>query len=1041
MKRFISAALSAALMLGSMQIGVYAEISTGNYAMDTATKTISKVAPLTTVAAFKSNFSGAEVEVVNVNGEVMADTAYATENVFAKIDGVLYSIDEKYGYEPIANSGLADGTEIYNVVANAAATTNLTNGGFVRIESVPKIGYGTEAGYVSPENTAEQTLKATKSTRGGEGVYVLENDSNKYSLMRSHYSSSANYSTTLNSVKDTYAAGPVVTAFEFEADKLGNISVFHNTPVRNSSGALTKGDATMDSIYYGAEFKFVPSTLHFLEDGSVKLGGIYANTYKSYRTPAQETDFTWEAGKKYNVSIVQRYLRGKREGYVDAVYVNGVKIFPNAKTVGHADGRVALQSDGSFKVGTKDNSTRHGGDISSVLIGTAPKTAGENLKVYLSDIKVYGLASTAAFNGNITKENVALYNAENVTVSDVDAEITDAVAETVADFKAKYQDMIIGVYNADGTAAGEEDYLATGMSVKIASEDGLQGRSYKLNATKPLNTEMPESAKYTVDTEAKKVSGIAPLTTVKDFLANFENGSLMRVVNIDGSTMSDDAFATENVYLKDPKNNTYEIVVKYPYAPIATDGKVLADGRELYNEKASVIDNKSMVNTGFEKVQVYAKLGYGSGKDEAAPENTDSQTVKAVKASENGAPVYVLENDSSNYAYLRSHYSESTDYSTTLNNSIDSWSANPIITTVEFEADKLGNVSLFNNTPVRDGDGKIKKGDSGVDGLIYSVEAKYAPNSVHFLEDGSVKLGGIYANYDAATRAPIQETDFTWEPGKKYTVSIVQRYLRGKREGYVDAVYVNGEKIFPNSKTVGHSDGRVALQADGSFKIGTKDSSTRHGGGLSSIMIGTAPKTENENFTVTLSDVKVYGANAYNAAFDKDIVITSNNKAISVDNDNAVIYAIGAVSTASFDTTAKLRIDGKYLKAVSADGLVAKTYKIVTKDIDTAFLNGENGNAITTLAEAGSSVCYNAVIDMTSMDESVTPLVILALYKGGELLETVIATGESYNDEVTSYKAVLDISGYNKSEIEICGFTWDSFNDNVKPLTKNLILK
>ena len=98
MKRFISAVLSTAVVLSCLSTGVYAEAVSESYTIDTQTKIISKVAPLTKVSVFKNNITGAETEVVNVDGTVMDDDAYATENVFAKIDGELYGIDVEYAY-------------------------------------------------------------------------------------------------------------------------------------------------------------------------------------------------------------------------------------------------------------------------------------------------------------------------------------------------------------------------------------------------------------------------------------------------------------------------------------------------------------------------------------------------------------------------------------------------------------------------------------------------------------------------------------------------------------------------------------------------------------------------------------------------------------------------------------------------------------------------------------------------------------------------------------------------------------------------------
>lgn len=545
------------------------------------------------------------------------------------------------------------------------------------------------------------------------------------------------------------------------------------------------------------------------------------------------------------------------------------------------------------------------------------------------------------------------------------------------------------------------------------------------------------STAYDIDETSKTISKVAPLTTVAAFKSNIEGAESIEVLNVDGSVASDTAYATENMVVKIDSED-YKIAVKYPYAPIQDQGAYLDDGRVLYNKSADTIDNSTMVNTGFTKVQVYDKIGYGS--DVASPANTATQTVKGTKETVNGEAVYILENDSNKYAYLRSHYSESSNYSTELNNAIDSWTKNPIVTTVEFTADKLGNISVYNNTPVRNGQKNITKGDSAVDNLIYSVEMQYAPNSVHFLEDGSVKLGGIYANYSKDYRTPAQETNFKWEAGKKYTVSIVQRYIRGAREAYVDGVYVNGTKIFPNEKTVGHTDNRVALQNDGTFKIGTKSSGVTHGGGLSSIMIGTAPKTADENLKVTVSDVKVYTAEAYNPAIDTDITVESTESTVMVDNENAVIYYLGTFDSSVLSTTAKLAVDGNKVKAVSADGLVSKTYTLVKDDLRKVFMAGENGDVIEKLADAEDEVCFMVDVDDTQLSAGSKPAVVLALYKGTALMDAVVATGEKYNNEITKYKAVLDISEYEKSEIKIRGFVWNSFKGMV-PLANTTEIK
>ena len=59
-----------------------------------------------------------KIEVINVDGTVMPDNAYATENVFAKIDGSLYKISIEYPYDPINTFGRnyrADGDVLFEL--------------------------------------------------------------------------------------------------------------------------------------------------------------------------------------------------------------------------------------------------------------------------------------------------------------------------------------------------------------------------------------------------------------------------------------------------------------------------------------------------------------------------------------------------------------------------------------------------------------------------------------------------------------------------------------------------------------------------------------------------------------------------------------------------------------------------------------------------------------------------------------------------------------------------------------------------------------
>lgn len=1049
MKKFISAILSIAMVLSCVSISVHAEVTSSAYTIDTASKKISGVAPLTKVGAFESTFSGATVNVVNVDGTSMADDAYATENVFASVDGVLYKIDVNYGYAPIKTTGLADGTSLYNIAANAINSNSLATAGMSSLGTFAKFGYGSD--NASPGNTATQTVKGTKETKNGEAVYVIENDSNKYAYLRSHYSGSTSSSTALHTITDRKRA---ITTFEFKADKLGNISLIHNFSLRaNSSGnqSMKRGDAVIDVYLGSADFKYAPTSVHFLEDGTVWLGGTHIDGYgKTVRAPAQETTYKWEAGKKYNVAVVQKYGYAYRDGHVEGVYVNGTKIFPNAKTLNGSN--VALDTNGTYKITTKEDSTRFGGGISSIFLGTAPKTPDENLTVEFSDIKVYGVETSTAFDAAITNEDISLTNVADVTVTESNVSIDALTTDTVATFKAKYADKAyaVGVYNADGTLADSSANLATGMTVKIASQDGLQGKTYNMTATTPLNTTAPESTVYTVDTEAKTISNVPLFTTVEAFLGNFENGSIMQVVNIDGSEMANDAYATEYVSLKAPNGDLYKINVKYVYSPIQTDGASLSDNASLYNFAANTINGSDTTAGGFAKVHSYNKIGYGEGN---GPANTADQTVKGTKKTENGETVYVMENDSNNYAYLKSHFAPTgSTQPTALTNAFAAqatggsiWNVNtPIVTTVEFEADKYGNISLFNNSGVRDetkSGTPITKPDSSMEGLINGAELPYAANSVHFLEDGSVRLGGIYTDWYTSYRTPKYTTSYEWEPGKKYTVSIVQKLPTGSRYGTLEGVYVNGTKIFPYDGAEKHDGNRVGY-VDGVFKLTTKGESTVYGGGLSSIMIGTAPKTAGENLTVSVSDVKVYTTSAYKPAKDEEITISSADAKILIDNDKAVISTMKAVDETDFTSTAKLKLENGYLKAVSADGLVMKTYKIVQEDIRTQFLNGENGPAITDLAAAGNSVCFMADVEDASLLNGVTPMVILGAYDKDtfKLLNCVIATGTAFTNEITRYKGVLDISGYNKSNIVLRGFVWDGFT-NMNPLTSVSELK
>lgn len=1043
MKRILSLLLSVALIMGCITVGVSAEATSTAYTINATTKTISGVAPLTTVSTFKANITGATVEVINVDGSVMEDTAYATENVFAKIDGELYKITTKALYQPLKDLGTthADGTTFYNMTANNLSEYVIGNAnykvdsGFNRIGKFGKFGTGnTTEGTAPPANTEDQRVKASKGTYAGNTVYKLENDSNQYAYLRSH----AGYKTSNESGlrKLTESSGYVVTSYSFKADKLGNISVFHTMPNSTTSGSLESYDSPMSKFLGYANAKYTGNALHFLEDGKIMVGGNYESDIVNNRKPAYEVG-EWTAGTEYNVSIVQKSNIQGGTHYISGIYINGTKVFPQTNHTSGTNG-IGYDADTTYyKMYT--NKVKYYKGISSVYFATAPETPGEKLTVDLTDFKVYGIAKAADFNANITKKNIALDNAENITVTENDTNnmpaITDSVAETVAQFKAKYSDVIMGVYNADGTFADDDEYLASTMSVKIASADGLQGKTYKVNATKYV-VPYPDTTVYTVDTTAKTVSGVAPFTTVAAFLANFTNGANMSVVNIDGSVMEGTAYATENVSLKAPNGETYAINVNYPnaYAPIANS--TLQDGEVLYDLEADKADGHELEGIGgFSTVQVFEKFAYGDGTP--GPQNTESQKVVATKETINGKPVYVIDNDSERYAYIRSHESTTEQPVTDLHTLTDN---KKVVTTVEFTADKLGNISVFHNTPIRNGSQRVTKYDSGIDGIIPSDNLPYAPNSVHFLEDGSVKIGGLYSNYSQAKRAPAQTTNFQWQPGVKYSVSMVHRYVWGGTDAYIEGVYINGEKIFPNSSSLEYG----CIKRDGeAFKIVSRDSNTfRHGGGVSSVMIGTAPKDANDNLKVYLSDVKVYGienTNKFAPASDIDITIASTNPTITVDNERGVITAMGPVALSDFETTAKLKLENGYLKAVSADGLVAKTYAIETVSITSGFYNGANDAEIKALSQAtGNNIYFKADLDETTLADGTTPAVIFAVYDSeGNYKDCVIATGVKLQGEVTRYKAIFsDISEYRDDEdpvLKFGGFIWDDMR-TISPL-------
>ena len=73
--------------------------------------------------------------------------------------------------------------------------------------------------------------------------------------------------------------------------------------------------------------------------------------------------------------------------------------------------------------------------------------------------------------------------------------------------------------------------------------------------------------------------------------------------------MDDTAYATENVYAR-IDGEFYRIVVKYNYDPIQTTGRNKADG-VMFERSGDQVNNASTTGTGFDRFQVYGKIGTG----------------------------------------------------------------------------------------------------------------------------------------------------------------------------------------------------------------------------------------------------------------------------------------------------------------------------------------------------------------------------------------------------------------------------------------------
>ena len=119
---------------------------------------------------------------------------------------------------------------------------------------------------------------------------------------------------------------------------------------------------------------------------------------------------------------------------------------------------------------------------------------------------------------------------------------------------------------------------------------------------------------------------------------------------------------------------------------------------------------------------------------------------------------------------------------------------------------------------------------------------------------------------------------------------------------------------------------------------------------------------------------------------------------------------------------------------------VRKRY-IIENDIVSGFYAGAEGERISLLSEAGDSVCFKAEIEPSSLLDGTEPVVVLAFYdKNQTMLYLLVTEGTKYPNEKTIYTAEIDVSKYNKNEIELKGFIWSGL-DNPKPITNVSVLK
>ena len=557
------------------------------------------------------------------------------------------------------------------------------------------------------------------------------------------------------------------------------------------------------------------------------------------------------------------------------------------------------------------------------------------------------------------------------------------------------------------------------------------------------------SSVYTINESRKRIEGVAPFTTVQAFEANWETGDV-QVVNVDGSLMADDAYATDNVYAK-INGEFYNIDVNWPYDSVQhygrnyrTDGDVIFE-KESANFNSTVGGQDARTNSGFAYATSAYKLGDASGAAPTIP--SGSKTLITKQTNEVGDPIYIIANNAPRYGFLRSHYSSASYESSTQSALTTITKGKVSVTTATFKADMMGNFSIHHNAA---GYATSFKGDASFDTFTYSANGTYIPNAVHFTEDGTIKVGGTYVNgAAAAARTPAHTTSATWEAGKEYTVSIVQKVNDGgSRYGFVYGIYVNGEKIFPTGSHAADSSGHFGYDSSrAATKMNTRSSDYKYLGGISAVLVGAAPKNASDDFSVELSDLKVYtvdSAAAYEAtkAMDADIELVSTDANITIDNKAAtVVSTLGAVSADRFNMPGyKVAVNGNVLTVVSEDGLTAKKYAVTHgTGMQAGFYNADTDETIANLTGV-TNVGFTAIIDkaVSSDFAGITPVVILAVYKNDELAGAIKATGAAYAGEMTKYTAEYNISSVETvagDEISVRAFVWNS--TTLAPLTES----